>query len=123
MFGIISSRTPAFAYPAGQALGSNPAQNIANAIANTAAQLTGSNYNSLGQMIDANGKIVLDSNGNPVMKPAIPAPVVVQSTQPYDFGGLIVNVLISAVVVGGAAYVGSFFGSERAARRMRSRAA
>lgn len=113
MLAAISSRTPAFAHPAGQAISSSQ-------LANTADKLA----NSLGQLIDANGNVILDSNGNPVMKPTAATPPVVVQTPlpPYDFGGLLINVLISAVVVGGAAFVGSYYGSERAARRASRRA-
>lgn len=80
--------------------------------------------NSQGQLVDANGNLIKDANGVVMMggagTPYATPQVVTAKPDASTVGGMILSVLITVAVVGGAAYAGSFYGTRRAGRGRRS---
>lgn len=95
-----------------------------------AAQAAPVASNAAGQLVDQSGNPVLDANGNPVqVAPPVtsittgaPPPTTVPTTptpqgmRMRGYGRGLLNLAITVVVIGGAAYAGSYYGA-RAAHR------
>lgn len=122
---MFSNRMPAFMYPAGQASVGQSILSGLTTVSNALSMPPGAvGTNAQGQFVDANGIPLKDASGNPMM--GVPSPVVVQpqvvTAKPdaATVGGMLLSVLITVAVVGGAAYAGSFYGTRRAERGRRS---
>lgn len=114
-------RTPAFLHPAGQTVG----QSILNGLSTVSNALSlppgAVGTNAQGQFVDANGMPIKDVNGNVMSAPIVSQPqVVTAKPDAATVGGMLLSVLITVAVVGGAAYAGSFYGTRRADRGRRS---
>lgn len=115
---------PAFMYPAGQA---SVGQSILSGLTNVSNALSmppgAVGTNAQGQFVDANGVPIKDASGNVMVgvpSPVVSQPVVTAKPDAATVGGMLLSVLITVAVVGGAAYAGSFYGTRRAERGRRS---
>lgn len=117
---MYTNRMPAFLHPAGQA---SVGQNVMNAISSVASGMLppgAAGVNSQGQFVDASGNVIKDASGNVMMSPSATPQVVVAKPDGATVGGMLLSVLITVAVVGGAAYAGSYLSTRRAERGRRS---
>lgn len=124
------TRSVGYIRPAGQA-------------ANVTAQLSGipAGVNAQGQLVDSQGTPIVDSSGNPITIPTqplpstapvpspVPAPVPAPAPAPTPgtttpsvqhpaarAGSMFFGFVLTAALVAGASYVGSYFGAKHAHR-------